>query len=64
MRSPDQSIIVDKDEQEALRAKHFEEKAKWKDLPGNRYDLTKKEGDIKLQLVTKPLPGGLVLAWV
>ena len=46
------------------REKHFEEKAKWKALPGNRYDITKESGKSNLQLATKPLPGGLVLTWV
>lgn len=46
------------------QAGHFAAKEKWKILPGNRYDLTKAEPPPKLEIVTKPLPGGLVLDWI
>ena len=59
----DQITTMDKKEQDA-RTKHFEDKAKWKDLPGNRYDPRKAEKPPKLELVRKPLPGGLVLTWI
>jgi hypothetical protein len=34
--------------QDPEQTKHFEQKAKWKELPGNRYDLTKAEPPPKL----------------
>lgn len=46
------------------QAEHFAAKEKWKNLPGNRYDLTKAGPPPKLEIVTKPLPGGLVLDWI
>ncbi len=45
------------------KGEHFEKKAHWKSRPENRHRLGEATPMDKLQLVTKPQPGGLVLDW-
>lgn len=58
----DQTTTMDKKEREA-RTKHFEEKAKWKELPGNRYDMRKAEKPPKLDFHFDKELAGFTFPW-